>query len=344
MKKIIYTALLIIVYLYISTGLAADKLPITNYHYYRVSNGLSAAVSATGGINLTNASFSNTSFYNPALLAFRDKSTISTTFRIYKDNSSILNQQGLPVNESFQWHKDSISSLGLESEEVAFNYFSMANINFEHQSENGFQNYLDYYLDCYRVSYASKSGSLAFGFNTSFLMGRAVYLRQQIIEDEKIVEAFIDDKAKGYSVDFGAVIKSDNVSYGLYIPNLISKIYWRDSKNNSLCRRLKAGIQVGSDDSFISSSISRKFRFRADNTYHIGLQQSIHVGAIRGGYYKIPIRIGAYSTESLWNYKELNYGIGTAFQQGYFTIDVSVNTVDSHWEDYHITLSISVGM
>lgn len=345
MKKINCMRLLLFIVLTINTlTVLKAEFPITNYHYYRTANGLSPAVSATGGINLTNARFPNTSYYNPAVLAFRRTSTLSTSLRFYNEKETLLNELGIPENESFQWHSESMAYIGIEAENVAFNYFSMANIEHEYTDHDDFQNYLDYYLDCYRVSYGSKSGMLAFGLNISYLTGRTVYLRETKENNITKVDNFVDEKARGYSLDFGAVVKSNNFSYGLYIPNLMSKLYWSESDNVSLQRRFAAGVQVGNDRSFISSGISRRFRFRSANTYHFGFQQFVQMGTIRGQSYIMPVRLGAYSSESFWKFKDLNYGFGTGIQSGYFHFDISLNTSDFEWDNYYIMTSISMTM
>ncbi len=325
----------------VSTALTF-ALPIRNYDYYLTENGLSPQVAATGGINLTNPSFTNTSFYNPSLLAFREPSTVSISYRIYHEDETKLNDYDLPEETSLLWHRSAISYIGVEAQNFSFNYYSLSQLNFDEGEQNNDRNYINYYLDGYRISYGSESGQLAFGLNFSFLTGRAVYYRELGVENKPT--EFIDDKAYGYGVDFGAVIKSNTLAYGLFIPNMLSRIHWSESSRQSMQRRFITGVQYGTDESFIVTGLSRKFDFKSSSTFHVGIQQNIDIGTIRGEYNTVPIRIGAYSEKPLWQLEYLRYGFGSGIRYGYFMLDLSINTTHKDWKNYYILGSISVSI
>lgn len=341
-SRLIITTLIIVQHL-IFWSLNTQALPFDNYDYYLPANGLSPQVAATGGINLTNPNFTNTSYYNPSLLAFRKPSTVSISYRLYNEKNTELDEDQLPVGTSLSWHREALSYVGIEAQNFAFNYYSLAMLHHDKGEQYQNRNYLNYYLNGYRVAYGSESGQLAFGVNFTLLSGRSIYYSELETEDNTAVK-FIDDRAFGYGFDFGAVVKSNTLAYGFFIPNLLSSIYWRDHDRQSMRRRFITGAQYGTDDSFIVTGLSRKFDFKSPNTYHIGIQQNINVGRIRGEYHEIPIRIGAYSEEPLWKLEHLNYGFGTGIKYGYFTLDISVNTVDNNWNDYYILSSISISV
>lgn len=324
---------------------AGTGSPVRNYHYYTPENGVSAAVTAIGGINLTNASLTNTSYYNPALLAFRKKTTISTTVRTYYEDEMPLDSYGLPTPESSAWNSNFPACISVEAEDVAFNYINFAKLNFEAGNKGNNLNFANYYLNGYRFSYASKSETedLALGFNATFLSSRVVHFKETTADDPYDT-VFIDDRGFGYSIDLGGVYKTETFAVGFFIPNMLSKIYWKDDENVSMQSRLHTGVQYGTENSYVVTGYSGRFGFKSDHAYHFGFQQNIRMGTITGEYYTVPLRIGAYADENLRKLNQLNYSFGSGITYRYFDLDFSFSTADNSWNEYLFMATISVSM
>ena len=338
--------LLAIVFMATGVNLRGDPFPVDFYDYQQVINGYSPQVSAVGGINVTEAGTTHTAFYNPALLAFRDRTTISATMRYLSEEETAYSGNQIPVNESVEWYRNGFSYLGVDSENIGFAFFSVADLEIDREITTGEgtdRYYLDYYLDAYRFSFAEKSGLLAFGFNLTFLTGRTVFLKEQIREEFTISEQFVDSKGWGYSLDFGAAVKSGSISYGLTIPNLMGKVHWQGQRNYSLQRRLQAGVQWGEGDSYVMSGISRKFALSSETTYHIGLERAINFGVAGGEYQFMPFRVGIF-TEKFDKFKNIGYGIGTGYQYSIFQIDLSYLMADQERKSYSVMMAFTAGI
>ncbi len=345
---IIKNKLLLTISIILCTGiLPAQEFPLNNFDYFRVTNGVSPSVTAIGGINLANASYSHSSYYNPALLAFREQSAFSLSVRQYLTKNEDIDGFGLPAKNSLEWNSDYIGYLGFEAPNIAASYLSMSAFTTDKKADIGGTDkrfYSSYFLDAYRLSLADNNNNLAFGVNLSFLNGRFVYLRER--EDDTgdmINENFVDSRVYGYSLDFGAVVRWEKFSYGLMIPNTVSRMFWNDYPNKSLERRLQMGVQYGDDTSFVTSGFSRRFVWSAKNVYHSGFQHIVGLGMFKGHIFEMPLRVGAYG-HRLRKFKDLSYSIGTGIQYGYFTFDTSFSVTDKNWDKYIITSSISVGL
>ena len=326
--------------------LRAADFPVTYYDYWSPLNGYSPEVSATGGLNLTRPHSTHTAFYNPALLAFRDRTTISASMRYNGEDESHFDSRGIPGEGSSSWQRENFSYLGIDSENIGFSYVALASLQMDKRTvsdETEYANYLDYYLDAYRFSFAEKTGLLSFGLNLSLINGRVVYLRERLEGDLQLTEQFVDSRGWGYNLDFGAAVKNGNVSYGLTIPNLLSKVFWEDHENYSFQRRLHAGIQYGEGVNYIVSGLSRKFDFSSNNTYHLGMQQMISFGMIRGQYQYLPLRVGVFA-EKFNNLKRLGYSLGTGYSFSYFQLDLAYVMHDQQEKRYSALFSLSVGL
>ena len=327
-------------------NLHAGPYPVVFYDYWQVVNGYSPQVAGTGGLNLTEPHTTHTAFYNPALLAFRERTVISGSIRYFKEDETLYAADQLPDRESSKWYRKNFSYLGIDSENVGFSYFSLANLHLEREypaGESTERYYLDYYLDAYRLSFAEKSGLLAFGLNLSLLKGRVVYLRESMQEEDYLTEQFIDSPGWGYNLDFGAVVKSDRMSYGLTIPNLLGKIYWKDNPDYTLQRRLHLAAQWGAGENYITGGLTRKFDFKSDNTYHLGFQQAISFGVFRGEYQFLPLRVGLFF-EQFKNWQDVGYSIGSGYQYSIFQIDISYMMLNQEKKNHSLVAAISVGL
>jgi len=108
-------------------------------------------------------------------------------------------------------------------------------------------------------------------------------------------------------------------------------------------RRILASVQWGDDNNFITSGISSKFDFSSSSTYHIGLQQNVSLGMIRGEYQIVPFRAGVFS-RSFDSFRNMGFSFGTGYQYSYFQIDAAISTEDTSWDKYYYIVSLSVSM
>jgi len=341
--------LLVLFVLFLTANIFASSFPISYYDYLNFSNNFSAEVAGSGGLNLTRPHSTDTSYYNPALLAFRETTTISMTYRYLFEKERVYDNLHIPERGSTDWDKDDFCYLGIDSENVGFSYLSFASLQLDRIVENNGvteRHYIDYYLNGYRVSFADRSGLLAFGLNLTLLSGRVVYFRDSILEKGErrgTTGDFIDSRGWGYNLDFGAAVKNGSMSYGLTIPNILGKVYWRDNPDYSLQRRFNLGIQYGTDRDFITFGLSRKFNFSSNSTYHLGLQQLISFGLLRGEYQFMPLRLGLFS-EKFTRIKDLGYSIGTGYTYKILQIDVSYMMLDQEKNRHTILMTLSVGL
>ncbi len=345
-KSCLPVLFLTVFWLLLMISLQAGSFPVAFYDYHQTVNGYSPEVSSVGGLNLTNPQSSHTAFYNPALLAYRTKTTMSSTFRFFSERTTEYDHRQMPDENSMRWYRDNFSYFGFDSENIGFSYVALANLAIErevHHEDHDERIHTDYYLDAYRFSFADKTGLLAMGFNVSLLAGRVVYLRESIIDEDSYTEQFIDSRGWGYNIDFGAIIKSGSISYGLTIPNLLSRVYWQDNPDHSLERRLHAGFQWGDGENYLVSGYSRKFDLSSQATYHLGLQQIIDFGMIRGGYHSMPLRLGLH-TESFRSLKDIGFSAGTGYQYSVFQIDLAymVDSIERNREVFLFSLSIGL--
>lgn len=326
--------------------MGADTFPIDFYDYFTVANAFSAEVAGTGGLNVTNPHSSHTSFYNPGLLAFRQTTTLSATLRHFSEGETDYGADQLPESNSNRWFKNGFSYFGMDTENLGFSYFALTKLQMDREirTEEVIERYyVDYYLDAYRFSFADRSGLVAFGFNMTLLAGRAVYLQETIVDQIGVSELFVDSRAWGYNLDFGAVLKSGNLAYGVMVPNLLSRVYWQDNPNYSLQRRLHAGMQFGDDYNYILTGISRKFDLSSDSVYHIGLQQILSFGVIRGDYHYLPLRVGIHA-EEFRRLRDIGYSAGTGYRYSIFQIDISYMMSERENNGYGVLMAISVGL
>ncbi len=326
--------------------LAANGIPLSFYDYHRPLNGFSPEVTATGGLNVTNPQSSHTAFYNPALLAFRDKTVIAVTARYFSEQKTGYDEKELPEANSIEWYRSDFSYFGFDGEGVGFSYAALADLSLERMvsgEETTERHYADYYLDAYRISFAERSGMLGIGFNLSLLTGRVVYYRESIQDDLHFAGQFTDKRGWGYNMDFGAVVKSGGLSYGLTVPNLLSKLYWQGERNETLQRRIHTGIQWGNENNYVVSGYSRKFSLSSKSTYHLGMQQIMDFGMIRGQRHYLPLRVGI-NTESFRKLKEIGYSIGSGYRFSVFQIDAAFMTDHGDRERFTVQVSLSVGL
>jgi len=333
----------------VMANLSAITFPVSFYDYQSFSNGYSAEVAGTGGLNLTRPHSTHAAYYNPALLAFRDRTTVTLTYRYNFEKSRVYDNLQMPEHSSIDWYKEDFCYLGIDSENVGFSYLSLANLQLDRMVEaNDFRerHYIDYYLNGYRLSFADRSGLLAFGLNLTLLSGRVVYFRDSSqIEgkDDGLAKDFIDSRGWGYNIDFGAAVKSGYLSYGLTVPNILSRVYWRDNPDHSLQRRFNLGLQYGSDDDFVTFGLSREFNFSADSTYHLGVQQLLSFGLLRGDYQFVPLRLGLFS-EKFKRIKDLGYSIGTGYNYKVVQIDISYTMLNQENKRHTVLMTLSLGL
>ena len=152
-SQIVIISVFALILMVSGSKLWGDPFPVDFYDYQQVINGYSPHVSAVGGINVTEAGKTHTAFYNPALLAFRDRTTISATMRYLSEEETSFGGNQTPDIGSAEWYRNGFSYLGMDTENIGVSYFSVADLEIDREITTGEVTehyYLDYYLDAYR--------------------------------------------------------------------------------------------------------------------------------------------------------------------------------------------------
>ncbi|MFA5498536.1 MAG: hypothetical protein WCX83_03165 [Candidatus Cloacimonas sp.] len=337
--------LILLLLLIIPCGTHLFANPIYNYDYHNVENEHSPAVIATGGLNVTNPFGTHTANGNPALLVYRKTATIASSFRLFHSNNNTYDNLGMPPKKSLEWKGEYLTYLGFDTEKIGFNYHNLVNLNMDHHQISDSLDkhyYSNYYLNAYKLSIADSNQQFAMGLSISFLSGRMVYLSEQNTNTESPYQRdlFIDSRGLGYAVDLGAATSYDTINFGMKIPNVMSKVYWKDQPNKKLDRKIQLGIQWGDEQNFVVSGLSRKFDFKSKNTYHLGIQQNIRYGVIGGIEYYVPLRVGI-NGKSLINIRDNTISVGTGYEISSFQIDVSYSLIDVRKNYYSLVTAIS---
>ena len=139
-----------------ATSLMAQyyPLPITEYDYLLPENNVSPITMGTGGMNVTSAADAFSSYNNPALLADRDLTSFTTSFRLSNDEDRTF-WEAMAVSNALR--EKQFQYFAVNAKQVAFAYQPVANVHLsEWNATADTSRYYDYKLDKVQMSLAAK--------------------------------------------------------------------------------------------------------------------------------------------------------------------------------------------
>ncbi|MCB5286521.1 MAG: hypothetical protein LHW64_01805 [Candidatus Cloacimonetes bacterium] len=327
---------------------AQSPLPISTYDYGVPENNVSAIAIGMGGINLTNADDPFASYGNPALLANNETTMFYLAYRL-ADNEKLDFWEAASVSNFLQ--EKQFKYFTLVSKQAGFSYQPMAAINisrFDTQTNKTL--YYDYKLDKLQLSLAMKDKnwpSLTAGVNLKYITGRLVYLVERREGNQFVREHFIDDKIKGASGDLGLTMQTGNVSYGLTLYDVLSRLWWENYDPVSIQRRIGTAVQYGSGASKTSFGIQSKISKKPETTYHVGYSyaqtwDSKDFSSDEDLQQGMDLRIGFYSHD-FYGADNINLTLGGGYHYQMFRFDFSLNSRGLKLADSEFLFSMGIG-
>lgn len=340
--------LLILFTLFSLVLVAQSPLPIDTYDYGVPENNVSAIAIGMGGINLTNPDDPFASYGNPALLANNETTMVYLAYRL-ADNEELGFWEAASVSNFLK--EKQFKYFTLVTKQAAFSYQPMASINissFDTQTNKTL--YYDYKLDKLQLSLAMTDKSwpsLTAGINLKYLSGRLVYLVERLEGHQYVREHFIDDKVKGASSDIGLTMRTGDVSYGLTLYDVLSRLWWENYDSVSIQRRIGTAVQYGSGASKTNFGIQSKISSKPETTYHVGYSYAqnwnskdfISNEELQQG---MDLRVGFYSHD-FYGADNINLTLGGGYHYQMFRFDFSLNSRGLKIADSEFLFSMGLG-
>ena len=339
----------LILFTLFSLSLAAQSpLPIDTYDYGVPENNVSAIAIGMGGINLTNPDDPFASYGNPALLANNENTMIYLAYRL-ADNENLSFWEAASVSNFLK--EKQFKYFTLVSKQAAFSYQPMAAINIsEFDTITNKTLYYDYKLDKLQLSLAMKDKnwpSLTAGLNLKYITGRLVYLVERREGNQFVREHFIDDKIKGASGDIGLTMQTGDVSYGLTLYDVLSRLWWENYDPVSIQRRIGTAVQYGSGASKTNFGIQSKISRKPETTYHVGYSYTQNWdsqgfsadGDVQQG---VDLRVGFYSHD-FYGADNINLTLGAGYHYQMVRFDFSLNTKGLKIADSEFLFALGLG-
>jgi len=327
------------------------SFPVDSFDYYKPENTVSPISGAMGALNCTYEKDYMAVYYNPALLSVFEGAFVTASFRHYAplDDYSV----SLKNAKSFL-KKDNLNYLALIQGKGAITYQPLVNRKSDVTDwENGSREYLDYALNCYQISTSAKENDFSFGINLRYISGRMIYLQEELADSVAvgngspdslwITSQFINSKANGFSMDFGFLLNTENMKYGLTLHDILSKIYWSGQSNKHFKRRFTLGMQLETENNVTMCAMNQHLDFKGDPTYHFGYGRSIQLGDPAVSTGSVLFRLGVYSTD-FKSEENIFFSVGSGFYWKGFRIDFSITSNDWNIDNNKYIASIAFGI
>ena len=332
MKKTLIIAILLLVVIQLTA------FPIRRYEYHLPEKQVSAISLSLGGSNATYEGCSAPEYNNPAILAYLEDMKASVSYQLRNSNSE---NTGLIIENSNKLKRSQFVYAGLVAKQGAITFQPLADLSeTDTYTDSGrvYSDYSSYSLNSVGFTYAEKRKSSSFGITFKYMYGRLVYKKDDITNDFIINEDFIDDKVNGFSIDFGALYKTGNYSSGLVVYDVLSQLYWKDSKNVTLKQRFAFGNQYGNEDGAFISTVTGYVRKNMKQTYHFGVVRNY--SALGSSSKNSSVRTGIYSRDfSSQEDIYVTMGYSYKYDQISFDVGIVVNDLDIDTAKYLLTIS-----
>lgn len=313
--------------------------PSIDFDWQQPSRNVSPIGIALGGINQVYAEDFGVAYENPALLALRNGSYFSATFRSNRMNnqgiSNVLNPSYLLDSKQFTYYTFSLPKF-------AFSYQPIYNIT-DTFTNSFISEYHDLYMNAFTLSLAAQDEDytkLTLGVNLKFIEGRQIYQKHRKEIGYLILEEFVDGTVVGYSSDLGLTYRQNSILVGLTLKDIISQLYWNDRGNDHLRKRFSLGMGFFNENSTFQIATQSRFNKSDEQTYHIGYGYSLNYG--NSVNQSLGFKAGMYS-DKFEKMDNINYTFGLGYTLSMLRIDVSVVSAGFTMNDTDYLFSVSVG-
>lgn len=328
-----------LLFILLLTSLNFFAYPAINYDWQQPARNVSPIGIALGGINQVYAEDFAVAYENPALLALRNGSYFSTTFRSNRmDNeaiSNVLNPTYLLSDKQFTYYTFSLPKFALSYQPI---------YNITETFENSFiSDYHDLYLNAFTLSLAAQDDDytkLTLGFNLKFIEGRQIYQRHRKEIGYLVLEDFVDGTVVGYSSDIGMTYRQNSILVGLTLKDIVSQLYWNDRSNDHLRQRYSLGMGFFNENSTFQLATQGRFNKQEEQTYHVGYGYSLNYGSSMNQ--SLAFKAGMYS-DKFEEMDSINYTFGLGYSLSMFRIDVSLVSAGFTMDNTDYLFSVTVG-
>lgn len=328
-----------LIILFITATLSLSAYPSVDYDWRSPINNVSPIGIALGGINQTYPEDFGAAEENPALLGLRNGTYFSATFRSNRMENKSLTEILVPTyllkSKQFTYYTFSGPNFGASFQPIV-------SINDKTETDSTLS-YHDLYLNTYTVTLAAKDEEytkLTLGFNLKLINGRQVYHQHRKVDQELILEEFVDDKAIGYSTDMGLTYAHNTILVGLTLKDLFSQIYWDDRPNNHLRKRYSLGLGYFNENSTFQLATQGRLNNSNHQTYHLGYGYGLNFG--NATTQSLGFKAGLFSK----NFKSMDnifYTFGFGYSISVVRVDFSVISNGFNINNTDYLFSITLG-
>ncbi len=294
--------------------------PKINYDFHTSLAPVSAIASGMGGNPIYSAGDPFTAYFNSASLGLVEKENVGISYK-YSPKSPESIYQSMDILNFVQ--KGHVLGIGMSAPKGSMLYFPIVDKHENTMSDSLHKSYKDFTLNSFQLAISEKQKNYIFGLTCKYLYGRLVNLNQELNENNWQTESFFDDKAKGFSLDFSGIYKKGNILAGVSFYDLLSKIYWENSSNKSLIKRVSYGVQKNTENSLFYVSILQKAQIKTKKEYHFGYEK-----IIKGKASTVNFRTGCYSKD-FKSQEDIFFTFGTSYMIKSFKIDIAI--INNKW-------------
>ncbi len=313
-NKIILSIFLIV---FISTVFAFPKL---NYDFHTANSYVSAIASGMGGNPIFSEGDPFCGYFNSASVGLVEKENIGISYKYSAKSPESIYQSIAPLNFIQKGH---LSGIAMSAPKGGIFYLPLVDIHENTFTDSVHKFYKDYTLNSFQIAISEKQKNFIFGLNVKYIYGRLVNLNQKLVANQWQTESFFDDKAKGFSFDLSSIYQKGNMLAGISFYDLFNKIYWKNSSNKNLVKRLSYGVQKDNENSTVYISVLQKARFDAEKEYHFGYEKKIN-----GRLSNLNLRCGVYSKD-FKSEEDIFFTFGTSYVVRSFKIGIAI--INSEW-------------
>ena len=312
--KIILSIIIAIIY---SSAFAFPKI---NYDFHTSLTPLSSIAFGMGGNPIFSEGDPFTSYYNPSSAGLVEKENLGISYKYSpKSPESIYQSLGL-VNFVEKGH---LLGIAMSAPKGGILYLPLVDQHENKLLDSNHKRYKDFSLNSFQLSISEKQKNYIFGITGKYIYGRLVNLNQELLDNNWHTESFFDDKAKGFSMDLSGIYQKGNILAGVSFYDLLSQIYWKNSANKALTKRVSYGVQTNLDNSLFYMSVLQKAQIKTKREYHFGYEKKLS-----GKNSDYRLRAGFYS-DDFKSQKDIFFTFGTSYWFKSFKIDIAI--INSQW-------------
>jgi hypothetical protein len=293
--------------------------PNINYDFHK-SSLISAISMGMGGNPIYSEGDAFTGYFNPSSVGLTEKENLGISYK-YSPKSPESIYKSLNIVNFVQ--KGHLLGVAFSAPKGGFFYLPIVDRHQNFLVDSTHKFYKDFTLNSFQISISEKKNNIIFGFTGKYIYGRLVNLNQELINNNWRTESFYDDKAKGFSFDFSGIYKKGNIIGGVCFYDLLSKIYWENSSNKNIEKRVSYGVQTNTENYLFYASILQKPKFKTKKEYHFGYEKRIvskkSILNLRTGFYSCDFK----------SQDDIFFTFGTSYMLKSFKIDIAI--INTKW-------------